>query len=113
MLKVGASSLWVVVLGVIFPMILGFLVGQWLLPEQSMYVHVFLGATLTATSVGITARVLKDLNQSQSGEARVILGAAVIDDVLGWVILAAVGGLIQAADQGRSLSWFEVSLTLI
>ena len=112
MLKVGLSSLLVAVLGVIFPMVLGFLVGQWLLPEQSIFVHIFLGATLTATSVGITARVLKDLNQSQSGEARVILGAAVLDDVLGLVILAVVAGIIQAADQGRTLSWFEAFLTL-
>ena len=61
-------------------------------PEHSVYVHAFLGATLTATSVGITARVLKDLGRSQTTEARIILGAAVIDDVLGLVILAVVGG---------------------
>jgi Kef-type K+ transport system membrane component KefB len=112
MLKVGLSSLLVALLGVIAPMLLGFGVGQWLLPEQSVYVHIFLGATLTATSVGITARVLKDLNQSQSAEARVILGAAVLDDVLGLVILAVVGGIIQAADQGRELSWLEALFTL-
>jgi Kef-type K+ transport system membrane component KefB len=59
---------------------------------------------LTATSVGITARVLKDLNRSKSSEARVILGAAVIDDVLGLVILAAVAGVIAAADAGTEIS---------
>lgn len=100
MVKVGASAMLVAVLGVIAPMLLGFGVGAWLLPDHSMYVHLFLGATLCATSVGITARVLQDLGQSQSGEARVILGAAVIDDVIGLVVLAAVSGIIVAADQG-------------
>src|SRR5262245_17810707 len=66
MLKVGLTSLTVAVLGVIAPFILGWLVGAWLLPDAGVYVHAFLGATLCATSVGITARVLKDLNKSQS-----------------------------------------------
>lgn len=100
MARVGASAALVAVLGVIAPFVLGFGVGSVLLPEHSVYVHMFLGATLTATSVGITARVLKDLGQSQGKEARVILGAAVIDDVLGLVALAAVSGIIAAADRG-------------
>jgi Kef-type K+ transport system membrane component KefB len=77
-----------------------------------VYVHAFLGATLTATSVGITARVLQDLGRSKTAEARVILGAAVIDDVLGLVIFAVVAGLIAAADRGASLSAGEVVLVL-
>lgn len=104
MLKVGLTSLLVAILGVATPFALGWGVGAWLLPERSAYVHAFLGATLTATSVGITARVLRDLGKSQSSEARVILGAAVIDDVLGLVILAVVGGVIQAANTGTELS---------
>ncbi len=100
MARVGASAALVAVLGVIAPFFLGFGVGAWLLPEHSVYVHMFLGATLTATSVGITARVLRDLGESQGKEARVILGAAVIDDVLGLVALAAVSGIIAAADKG-------------
>lgn len=104
MLKVGATALVVAALGVVAPFALGWGVGVLLLPNESMYVHAFLGATLTATSVGITARVLKDLGKSQSPEARVILGAAVIDDVLGLVILAVVSGIIVAADTGASLS---------
>jgi Kef-type K+ transport system membrane component KefB len=75
-------------------------------------VHAFIGATLTATSVGITARVLKDLGRSQSNEARVILGAAVIDDVLGLVILAVVTGVISAADRGSSLATTDILWTL-
>jgi Kef-type K+ transport system membrane component KefB len=112
MLKVGLSSLLVASLGVITPFALGWGVGAWLLPEQSPYVHAFLGATLTATSVGITARVLKDLGRSQSNEARVILGAAVIDDVLGLVILAVVTGVIAAADRGGALALTDVALIL-
>jgi len=66
-------------------------------------VHAFLGATLCATSVGITARVLQDLRQAQTREARIILGAAVIDDVLGLIILAVVTGVITAAAAGTQL----------
>jgi Kef-type K+ transport system membrane component KefB len=105
MLKVGATALLVAVLGVVTPFALGWAVGAWLLPEAGPYVHAFLGATLSATSVGITARVLKDIGQSQSGEARVILGAAVVDDVLGIVILAVVSGVIAAADAGSAMSY--------
>jgi Kef-type K+ transport system membrane component KefB len=113
MLKVGWSSLLVAIVGVIFPFALGWMVGAWLLPQESVYVHAFLGATLTATSVGITARVLQDLKQSQTGEARVILGAAVIDDVLGLLILAVVAGIIGAADQGGEVSLGQLSLILV
>ena len=109
MLKVGLPSLFVAVLGVVTPFVLGWGVGAVLLPGHSAYAHAFLGATLTATSVGITARVLTDLGKSQSAEARVILGAAVIDDVLGLVILAIVGGAIQAANLGEQVA---VSATL-
>jgi Kef-type K+ transport system membrane component KefB len=112
MLKVGLPSVLVAVLGVVAPFALGWGVSAWMLPDRSAYVHAFLGATLTATSVGITARVLQDLKRSQSSEARVILGAAVIDDVLGLIILAVVAGAIGAADQGGSLSYVDISLTL-
>ena len=112
MLHVGMRSLAVAVLGVIAPWILGFMVGRLLLPDHSVYVHVFLGATLTATSVGITARVLKDLGHAQTLEARIILGAAVIDDVIGLVILAVVGSIISAADRGTALSLGAATLVL-
>jgi Kef-type K+ transport system membrane component KefB len=112
MLKVGPSALLVAVLGVVAPFALGWGVGAWLLPDASSYVHAFLGATLTATSVGITARVLKDLGRSQSNESRVILGAAVIDDVLGLVILAVAAGAIAAADQGQTVSLMEIGVVL-
>ncbi|HEU5056179.1 MAG TPA: cation:proton antiporter [Kofleriaceae bacterium] len=109
MLRVGLSSLLVAVVGVIAPFALGWLTAAWLLPDASAYVHAFIGATLCATSVGITARVLKDLGWSHSDEARVILGAAVIDDVLGLVVLAVVGGIIAAADRGVALSYVSIA----
>ena len=61
MLKVGLTSLLVAVLGVVLPFALGWAVSAWLLPSANSYVHAFIGATLTATSVGITARVLQEL----------------------------------------------------
>ena len=112
MMQVGLRSLVVAVLGVITPWALGWWVGALLLPQHSVYVHAFLGAALTATSVGITARVLKDLGHSQSPEARIILGAAVIDDVLGLVVLAAIAAVIAAADSGAALSYGSLALLL-
>jgi Kef-type K+ transport system membrane component KefB len=97
MLKVGPVSFMVALFGVIAPFFLGWGVGAWFLPHESLYVHIFLGATLTATSVGITARVLRDLGKTKTREAQIILGAAVIDDVMGLVILAVVAGVITAA----------------
>jgi Kef-type K+ transport system membrane component KefB len=104
MARVGASSLLVAILGVVAPMVLGFGVGAALLPDASWLVHLFLGATLSATSVGITARVLRDLGESDSREARILLGAAVIDDVLGLIVLAAVAAMIEAADSGAGFA---------
>jgi len=108
MLQVGLSALLVAVTGVVAPFALGWLVGAWLLPAESAYVHAFLGAILCATSVGITARVLQDLGRSKSPEARVILGAAVMDDVLGLIVLAVMGGVIAAADRGGAVSYREI-----
>jgi len=99
-LRVGLSSFLVAVLGVALPFALGWGVGAWLLPDASALAHAFLGATLCATSVGITARVLQDIGKSRDKEARIILGAAVVDDVLGLIILAAISGAIVAANTG-------------
>jgi len=109
---VGASATLVAVLGVVTPFALGWGVGALLLPGHSAYAHAFLGATLTATSVGITARVLKDLGKSRLAEARIILGAAVIDDVLGLVILAVIAGIIESASQGTTLSYASTTLVV-
>jgi Kef-type K+ transport system membrane component KefB len=112
MLKVGYTSLLVATLGVVVPFAMGWAVSAWILPGEGPYIHAFLGATLTATSVGITARVLKNLDRSQSNETRVVLGAAVIDDVLGLVILAAVSGAIVATNRGGTIATGDVIFTL-
>lgn len=105
LLKVGISALLVATVGVVVPMILGFLVGRWLLPDHHWFTWLFLGATLSATSVGITARVLSDLGRVQTPEGQIILGAAVIDDVMGLVVLAVMAGMAggDATSRGPGL----------
>jgi Kef-type K+ transport system membrane component KefB len=108
MFNVGRTASAVALIGVAVPFGLGFL--YWYFANPSIGVHpegitfaivaVFVGATLTATSVGITARVLSDLERMHTPEARIIIGAAVIDDVLGIVILAVVAGLASGAAVG-------------
>lgn len=116
MLKVGISALIVAVLGVIAPFVLGYFVSSMFVRElpaglvgivppgfNLQYIHLFIGAVLCATSVGITARVFKDLGKLQTKEAQIILGAAVIDDVLGLIILAVVSGIVAAAEAGQPM----------
>jgi Kef-type K+ transport system membrane component KefB len=104
LLAVGWSSLMVATLGVIAPIVLGYLVSSQLLPEAGWLTHLFVGGTLTATSVGITARVLKDLGKANTKEARIILGAAIADDVIGLMFLAVVSGLVTAATASTGAS---------
>ena len=87
---VGWSSLFVALIGVITPLVLGWGAAAWVLPETSTLTHIFIGATLSATSIGITARVLTDLGKLKSVEGRIILGAAVIDDLLGLIVLQSL-----------------------
>jgi Kef-type K+ transport system membrane component KefB len=101
---VGWSFLVVATLGVIALMVMGYFVSSWLLPESGWLTHLFVGGTLTATSVGITARVLKDLGKANTKEARIILGAAVADDVIGLVVLAVVSGLVAATASSGSVA---------
>ncbi len=92
MFHVGSSALMVAVVGIILPFLFGYLFWYYYEGGASL-TAIFIGATLTATSVGITARVLTDLGKINSAEARIIIGAAVIDDILGLLILAVVEGL--------------------
>jgi Kef-type K+ transport system membrane component KefB len=108
LMAVGGSAMLVACMGVVAPVILGYGVSMWYLPDHAWYVHAFVGATLAATSVGITARVLKDMRKMETQEARIILGAAVVDDVLGLIILAVVSGLITSIAAGGAS---EISLT--
>ncbi|HEY0670855.1 MAG TPA: cation:proton antiporter [Longimicrobiales bacterium] len=96
MFRVGRAAVTVALVGIIAPFGLGYL--TWLaMTGDGHTVAVFVGATLTATSVGITSRVLSDLGKLATREARIILGAAIVDDVLGLVILAIVSGLAAGA----------------
>jgi Kef-type K+ transport system membrane component KefB len=113
MRRVGLCSLVVATLGVVTPFILGWAVGRLFLPHEHPLVHVFIGAALCATSVGITARVLRDLGQLQRPEARIVLGAAVIDDVMGLVVLAVVSGVISAAGTRGGLRLESVLLIVL
>ena len=106
MFRVGTASLSVAMVGVALPFALGFAYWAYVPHEASggstdlTTAAVFVGATLTATSVGITARVLSDLNRMNTQEARIIIGAAIIDDVLGLVILSVVSGIAAGVSMG-------------
>ena len=93
MVAVGRKSLLVASIGVIVPFILGYYVSGMIIQDLPNISKIFIGAMLTATSVGITARVFKDLNFLGTKEAKIVLGAAVIDDILGLIILAVVSGI--------------------
>ena len=95
LIQVGAASSLTAVVGVVAPFGLGYLVAVWF--GLDTLVAVVIGASLTATSVGITARVLSDLGRLQDPESQIVLGAAVIDDVIGLIILAVVSGMIAGA----------------
>ena len=92
--KTGRESVFVAIIGVIAPMILGFGVAFLLLPNGSYEANLFIAATLSATSIGITARVLGEMKKLRTREARTILGAAMLDDILGLVILAVVSSIV-------------------
>jgi Kef-type K+ transport system membrane component KefB len=90
--KVGRASLLVATVGVVTPMALGFLAMGAITDDFNT--KLFVGAALTATSVGITARVFGDLRALATTEARLVLGAAVADDVMGLVVLTVVVRLV-------------------
>lgn len=90
-MQAGLQAFVVAAVGVILPFVGGYFLASYL--GMSIMQAVFLGATLTATSVGITVRVFHDLGHSKKKEAHIIIGAAVIDDVMALFILAVVIGL--------------------
>lgn len=96
MKKVGTSALGVAIVGVVLPFLSGaILLGPLLFPDASNNAHLFLGASLVATSVGITAAVFRSLGISKGRAAQTVLGAAVIDDILGLIVLAIVSALVS------------------
>jgi Kef-type K+ transport system membrane component KefB len=107
LLKVGGPAIAVAVLGMVLPFAGGYLIS--LAAGLPPLTRMFVGAALTATSIGITARVLTELKMLGTREGRIVLGAAVVDDVLGLVVLAVVsqiaeGGAIGAGSIVRASS---------
>lgn len=93
LLKTGSVAMLVAVLGVVIPFFAG--VGLALLWKPRAIEAIFLGASMVATSVGVTAQILSAKGLLDETASRIILGAAVIDDILGLLILAAVSSLAQ------------------
>ena len=107
LVRTGIKSLVVAMAGFVLPLILGFALGYWVF-GLSLLVSLFIGGTLTATSIGITVRVLSDLKRQQAPEGQIVLGAAVLDDVMGVVLLAllyefSIGGGISLLNAGKVL----------
>lgn len=104
LIRVGTTSLQVAVAGVVAPFVLGFVFMK--LSHQPLHESIFVAAAMVATSVGITARVLRDLQVLGTRTARIILGAAVFDDILGMVILAVVAGVVT----GGGIRWVHLGV---
>jgi len=105
LIATGFKALSVASVGFAAPFVLGFAAGFWLF-DLGVLTSLFIGGTLTATSIGITIRVLTDLKRQHTREAQVVLGAAVLDDVMGVVLLAVLyefylGGGINVANVGK------------
>jgi len=94
MRQVGPESMRVAVIGVLLPFALAFVSSRLLIPDISLHTSLFLGAALGATSVAITVMVLQELHMDHTKVARIILGAAVLDDILGLLLLAIVSGIV-------------------
>lgn len=94
--KVGLSSFLVALGGIVTPFILGYFTSLYFFPDAGFSVHLFVGATLCATSVGIKARVFKDLGKLQTTESSIVMGAAVFDDIMVLFILAVVTDIVVA-----------------
>lgn len=116
LVRAGAKSVIVAVSGFILPFLLGFTLCYWGF-GLAMITSLFVAGTITATSIGITLRVLADLNRQHSHEAQVILGAAVIDDVLGILLLAVLyefstSGNINFTESGKVLLFILIFFLL-
>ncbi len=110
--SVGPSSFLVALLGTAFSVVIGTAVATLVMPSAPTQAHVFLGAALAATSVGITARVLRDMNASRHQEAKIILGAAVVDDVFALVLLGAITAWAVPSASGSSPVASGISLIM-
>lgn len=107
LIRVGRKALLVAVAGIVVPFALGFAYMKW--HGEASTEAIFVGAAMVATSVGITARVLGDLGVLSSTTAKIILGAAVFDDILGMLLLAVVVGL----SSGGRVEWLHLGILAV
>jgi Kef-type K+ transport system membrane component KefB len=119
LLRAGLQATLVALVGVAVPFGVGYAVMDWL--GHPALLAVFVGATFTATSVGITARVLRDLGRLQEAATKVVLGAAVVDDIVGLIILAVVTGVAQTGSvsftavgllSGKAIAFLAVAILI-
>lgn len=108
LVRTGVKSVVVAAAGFIFPLLFGFGLTYWVF-GMPFLVAVLVGGTLTATSIGITARVLSDLGRHQSAEGQLVIGAAVIDDVLGVLLLV----LLHQFATGGAVDWMTAGKTAL
>lgn len=105
LIRIGSKSLRVAAAGIVVPFILGYVYMR--LRGSVNSESIFVGAAMVATSVGITARVFADLHLLSTETAKIILGAAVFDDILGMLLLAVVGGMASGG-----VNWLHMSVLL-
>lgn len=96
----GGKSILVALSGFILPFVAGFAISHYLFGTSAL-IALFAGGTLTATSIGITVRVLSDLQRRNAIEGQIVLGAAVLDDLLGVILLA----ILYNFSQGDGFQW--------
>ena len=116
LVSTGMESIVVALAGFILPFLFGFGLAYGLF-ELPLLVSLFIGGTLTATSIGITVRVLSDLKRQHSKEGQIVLGAAVLDDVMGVVLLAllyeySIGGGVSLVNTGKVLIFIAAFFVL-
>ena len=109
MRRLGFRVFVVALTGVALPFILGTVaIPKLFMPALPLEGRLFLGAMLTATSVGVTARVFRDLGRLNSPEARMVLGAAILDDILGLVILAVIKAIVESGSiSAPAIAWIS------
>jgi len=108
LIKSGTKSTVVAIIGFVAPLLFGFSIAFWLF-DLSLLISLFIGGTLTATSIGITVRVLTDLKLNNSHQGQIVLGAAVLDDVLGVMLLA----LLYEFSIGGGVNWLNALKVLV
>ena len=109
-LRQGITGALVAFGGVLLPFIFGYLITWWLYPEEGLSGWLFMGATLTATSIGLTVRILMEMGRLKTREGTTILVGAVIDDIIGIVILSVVIVISGMVKSGQEVNFGRITL---